>query len=225
MPPKRTSVTAVRIDVMASAPMTAVAVEQLIETVNQDVAYAMDWKTLKKMITVKHFLRGEIKKLEIKLSNLKVKGPCAPRYNKCKKIGHLARDCRSSSPNVNNNNRGNSRTIQNVGTCYECGVQGNFKRDYLNLKNKNHGNQGENVNAPAKVYVVGNAGTNLDSNIITGTFYLNNRYASILFDTGADRTFTSTIFSSLIDITTTTLDHYYDVELADGKIIGINTII
>ncbi|GJY22670.1 putative reverse transcriptase domain-containing protein [Tanacetum coccineum] len=29
----------------------------------------------------------------------------------------------------------------------------------------------------------------------------------------------------LIDITPTTLDHYYDVELADGKIIGINTII
>nr|GEV21175.1 putative reverse transcriptase domain-containing protein [Tanacetum cinerariifolium] len=30
---------------------------------------------------------------------------------------------------------------------------------------------------------------------------------------------------SLIDITPTTLDHYYDIELADGTIIGINTII
>ncbi|GJV58995.1 reverse transcriptase domain-containing protein [Tanacetum coccineum] len=50
------------------------------------------------------------------------KGPCAPRCNKCKKIGHLARDCRSSGPNGNNNNRGNSRTTQNAGTCYECGV-------------------------------------------------------------------------------------------------------
>ncbi|GJS40078.1 putative reverse transcriptase domain-containing protein [Tanacetum coccineum] len=27
------------------------------------------------------------------------KGPCAPRCNQCKKIGHLARDCRSSGPN------------------------------------------------------------------------------------------------------------------------------
>ncbi|GKB16515.1 ribonuclease H-like domain-containing protein, partial [Tanacetum coccineum] len=36
------------------------------------------------------------------------KGPCAPRCNKCKKIGHLARDCRSSGPNGNYNNRGNS---------------------------------------------------------------------------------------------------------------------
>ncbi|GJX85414.1 putative reverse transcriptase domain-containing protein [Tanacetum coccineum] len=56
-------------------------------------------------------------------------------------------------------------------------------------------------------------------------FLLNDRYASILFDTSADRSFVSTTFSSLIDITPTTLDHYYDVKLADGKIIGINTII
>ncbi|GJU74013.1 reverse transcriptase domain-containing protein [Tanacetum coccineum] len=50
------------------------------------------------------------------------KGLCAPRCNKCKKIGHLARDCRSSGPNGNNNNRGNSGTTQNASTCYECGV-------------------------------------------------------------------------------------------------------
>ncbi|GJZ42202.1 putative reverse transcriptase domain-containing protein [Tanacetum coccineum] len=39
------------------------------------------------------------------------------------------------------------------------------------------------------------------------------------------RSFVSTTFNSLIDITPTTLDLYYDVELADEKIIGINTII
>ncbi|GJT81819.1 putative reverse transcriptase domain-containing protein [Tanacetum coccineum] len=56
-------------------------------------------------------------------------------------------------------------------------------------------------------------------------FLLNNRYAIILFDTGADRSFVSTTFSALIDITPTTLENYYDVELADGKIIEVNTII
>ncbi|GKB39366.1 putative reverse transcriptase domain-containing protein [Tanacetum coccineum] len=153
------------------------------------------------------------------------KVPCAPRCNKCKKIGHLAHDCRSSGPNGNNNNRGNFGTTQNAITCYECGVQGHFKKDCPKLKNGNRGNQRGNGNAPAKVYVVGNAGTNPDSNVVTGTFLLNDHYASILFDTGADRSFVSTTFSSLIDITPTTLDHYYDVELADGKIIRINTII
>ncbi|GJX74376.1 putative reverse transcriptase domain-containing protein [Tanacetum coccineum] len=153
------------------------------------------------------------------------KGPCAPRCNKCKKIGHLACDCRSSGPNGNNNNHGNFWKTQNAVTCYECDVQGHFKKDCPKLKNGNRGNQCGNDNAPAKVYVVGNAGTNPDSNVVTGTFLLNDRYASILFDTDADRSFVSTTFSSLIDITPTTLDHYYDVELADGKIIGINTII
>ncbi|GJW85882.1 putative reverse transcriptase domain-containing protein [Tanacetum coccineum] len=89
----------------------------------------------------------------------------------------------------------------------------------------NRGNQDGKDTAPAKVYAVGRAGTNPDSNVVTGTFLLNNRYASILFDTGADRSFVSTAFSSQMDIMPSTLDHYYDVELADGRIIGLNTIL
>ncbi|GJT37920.1 putative reverse transcriptase domain-containing protein [Tanacetum coccineum] len=125
-------------------------------------------------------------------------GQCAPKCHKCNRVSHLARDCRST---------------------------GHFKRDCPKLKNNNHGNQGGNGNALAKVYAVGRAGTNPDSNVVTGTFLLNNRYASVLFDTGADRSFVSTAFSSQIDITPSTLDHYYDVELADGRIIRLNTII
>ncbi|GKB99996.1 putative reverse transcriptase domain-containing protein [Tanacetum coccineum] len=152
-------------------------------------------------------------------------GPCAPNFHKCNKVGHLARDCRSSGNANNGNNQITTRAIQRGNVCYECGVQGYFKRECPRLKNNKRGNQGGNGNAPAKVYVVGNAGTNPDSNVVTGTFLLNNCYVYILFDTGSDRSFISTAFSSQIDITPTTLDHYYDVELADGKIIGINTII
>ncbi|GKG27027.1 hypothetical protein Tco_0402730, partial [Tanacetum coccineum] len=76
-----------------------------------------------------------------------------------------------------------------------------------------------NGNAVVRAYVVGTTGNNPDANVVTGTFLLNNRYASILFDTCADRSFISTAFSSLIDIIPTTLDHDYDVKLADGRII------
>ncbi|GJR67328.1 reverse transcriptase domain-containing protein [Tanacetum coccineum] len=152
-------------------------------------------------------------------------GPCAPKCHKCNKVGHFARDCRSAG---NANNANNQRGIGSgqKPTCFECGVQGHFRRECPKLKNnKNCGNQVGNDRAPAKVYVVGHAGTNPDSNIVTGTFLLNNRYASILFDTGADRSFVSTAFSSQMDITPSTLDHYYDVELADGRIIRLNTIL
>ncbi|GJY77503.1 putative reverse transcriptase domain-containing protein [Tanacetum coccineum] len=104
-------------------------------------------------------------------------------------------------------------------------VQGHYKKDCPKLKNNNRGNPAGNGGATARAYAVGNAGKNPDSNVVTGTFLLNNRYASILFDTGADRSFVSTTFRSLIDIIPTTLDHDYDVELADGNIIGLNTII
>nr|GFA27748.1 reverse transcriptase domain-containing protein [Tanacetum cinerariifolium] len=46
-------------------------------------------------------------------------------------------------------------------------AQGHFKRECPKLKSNNHGNQGRNGNAPAKVYAVGRARTNPDSNIIT----------------------------------------------------------
>ncbi|GJZ09724.1 putative reverse transcriptase domain-containing protein [Tanacetum coccineum] len=69
--------------------------------------------------------------------------------------------------------------------------------------------------ALTRSYAVGTARTNPNSNVVTGMFLLNNRYASILFDTGADRSFVSTAFSSSIDIIPTTVDHDYDVELAD----------
>ncbi|GKC57316.1 putative reverse transcriptase domain-containing protein [Tanacetum coccineum] len=44
------------------------------------VAYAIAWKILKKMMTVKYWPRGEIKKLEIELWNLKVKGTDITSY-------------------------------------------------------------------------------------------------------------------------------------------------
>nr|GEZ69339.1 hypothetical protein [Tanacetum cinerariifolium] len=141
-------------------------------------------------------------------------GPCAPKCHNCNKIGHFARDCKSAA-NTNNANNQRGTGLGQKTACYECEVQGHFKRECPKLKNNNnHSNQGGRKNAPARVYAVGRAGTDLDVNVVTGTFLLNNQYASVLFDTGADRSFVSTTFSTQINITPSTLDHYYDVELA-----------
>ncbi|GJV89764.1 putative reverse transcriptase domain-containing protein [Tanacetum coccineum] len=122
--------------------------------------------------------------------------------------------------------KGNGATPKGNG-CFECGAPGHFKRDCPKLKNKNGGNG----NAQGWVYAVGNAEKrgnapgNPDANVVTGTFLLNNHYASILFDTGADRSFISTTFSSLINIAPTSLENCYDVELADGKLVKIDKIV
>ncbi|GJR78943.1 putative reverse transcriptase domain-containing protein [Tanacetum coccineum] len=132
-------------------------------------------------------------------------GPCTQKFHKCNKVGHFACDCRSSGNiNVANTQKSNGTNPKGNG-CFECGAPG----------------QGW-------VYAVGNAekkGNTLrdpDSNVVTDTFLLNNRYSSILFNTGADRCFTSTAFSSLINTAPTLLENSYDVELADGKIVGIS---
>ncbi|GKD11261.1 putative reverse transcriptase domain-containing protein, partial [Tanacetum coccineum] len=111
--------------------------------------------------------------------------------------------------------------------CFECEAPGHFKRDCHKLKNKDGGNG----NAQGWVYAVGNAekrgnaSGSPNANVVTSTFLLNNHYASILFDTGADRSFISIAFSYLINITPTPLENCYDVKLADGKLVGVNTII
>ncbi|GJV00241.1 hypothetical protein Tco_1329511 [Tanacetum coccineum] len=83
--------------------------------------------------------------------------------------------------------------------CHKCNKVGDFARDYRSKTNDNNDNNQKGTGS-AKVYAVRHPGTNPDSNIMTGRFLLNNRYASAL-------------------------DHYYDVELADGRIIGLNTIL
>ncbi|GJY65786.1 putative reverse transcriptase domain-containing protein [Tanacetum coccineum] len=259
-----------------------------VKTVTHEVAYGMTWKALKKMITNKYCPRGEIKKLEIELWNLKVKGTDVLSYNQrfqelelmCdmmfleesdkveKYVGglpdmiygsvmaskpktmqdeiefatelmdqkirtlaerqaenkrkfedtsrnnqnqqqpfkrhnvaqaytvgpgekkptvHSAQDCRSQPVAANNNHRAQGEN-QRVLTCFKCGAQIHFKKNCPKHKPKLQCCHG----------------------------YVPPKQPLCLFDTSADRSFMSIAFSSLIDIIPTTLDHCYDVELADG---------
>nr|GEV32220.1 hypothetical protein [Tanacetum cinerariifolium] len=173
----------------------------------------------KKMLT--HY--GGIKPLCPKC-NYHHDGPCTQKCTNCRKTGHWTHDCKSRPTANNNNQRAQGANARGI-TCFECGVQGHYKSECPMLKNGNQENRAENGNDVARAYALGTAGTNPNSNVVTGTFLLNNSYALVLFDNGADRSFLSSAFSSLIDIIPTTLDHGYDVELTDGRIIWVNTLI
>ncbi|GKC20646.1 putative reverse transcriptase domain-containing protein [Tanacetum coccineum] len=73
--------------------------------------------------------------------------------------------------------------------------------------------------------MLGGGDANPDSNVVKGTFLLNNHYAFIFFYSGVDRSFVSTTFSTLLDITPDTLDVSHPVELADGRISKTNTVL
>ncbi|GJU42720.1 reverse transcriptase domain-containing protein [Tanacetum coccineum] len=154
-------------------------------------------------------------------------GPCTVRCEKCNKVGHLTRDCKVII-STTSTQRGQA-VNQRVVTCFECGRQGHYRSDCLKLKDQNRGNKAGNKNgvgeARGKAYVLGGGDANPDSNVVKGTFLLNNHYAFILFDSGADRSFVSTTFSTLLDITPDTLDVSYAVELADGRISETNTVL
>ncbi|GKF68828.1 putative reverse transcriptase domain-containing protein, partial [Tanacetum coccineum] len=107
--------------------------------------------------------------------------------------------------------------------------QGHYRSDCPKLKNQNCGNKAGNKNGVGEVrgkaYVLGRGNANSDLNVVKGTFLLNNHYASMIFDLGVDRSFVSTTFSTLLNVTPDTLDISYVVKLADGRIFKTNTII
>nr|GEW19556.1 putative reverse transcriptase domain-containing protein [Tanacetum cinerariifolium] len=124
-------------------------------------------------------------------------------------------------------------TGQNVARAYTTGNNERKRKYCPKMRSQNRGNQTRNKSrnktrgneVTAKAYAIGGGGTNPDSDIVTGTFLLNNCYASMLFDSGADRSFVLTTFSALRDVAPSTLDTSYAIELADGRISGTNIVL
>ncbi|KAJ0743435.1 putative aspartic peptidase domain superfamily, DNA/RNA polymerase superfamily [Helianthus annuus] len=64
-----------------------------------------------------------------------------------------------------------------------------------------------------------------DENVITGTFLINNNYARVLFDSGADKSFVDLKFCKLLNLPIKNLDIKYEVELADGTLETTSTLL
>nr|GEU50001.1 hypothetical protein [Tanacetum cinerariifolium] len=132
-------------------------------------------------------------------------------------------------PNIKGQNVRGQIVNKRVVTCFECRRKGHYRSDFPKLKDQNRGNKAGNKNdvgeERGKAYVLGGGDANPDSNVVKGTFFLNNYYAFVLFDSGADQSFVSTTFSNLLNITPDTLDVSYAIELADGRVSKTNTVL
>ncbi|KAD5960422.1 hypothetical protein E3N88_11894 [Mikania micrantha] len=180
----------------------------------QSMVTAFDHSTIQPLIRLAHKLTDQAgNSPKCNSCNYHHFGPCKRgKCTNCGRNGHLAKECRSNpKPNLNKDN-----TLKG---CFTCGKPGHMRRDCP--QNKNAGGNP----ARGRAFVIGSGEAKDDPNVVTGTFLLNNVYASILFDTGADRSFISSDFSKLLDMTPTPLDYKYTVELADGKLIETQHII
>nr|GEX67769.1 retrotransposon protein, putative, Ty3-gypsy subclass [Tanacetum cinerariifolium] len=209
-----------------------------VMTTTHKAAHAMPWRTLKKMMTEKYCPSGEIKKLELEMWNLKVKGTDVVAYSQ--RFQELALMCDQmfleEIDKVEKYINGLPDTIHGSVMVTKPKTMQDAIEFATELMNKKINTWAERAyaagNGDRRAYEgprplctkFGKAGANPDNNVVTGTFLLNNCYASILFDTGADRSFVSIAFISRIVITPTALDHDYIVELADRRIVGLNTI-
>nr|GEX28854.1 putative reverse transcriptase domain-containing protein [Tanacetum cinerariifolium] len=128
------------------------------------------------------------------------------------KIGNKARDCWSKVVVTGAN-------VQPTVTCYGCGEKGHIKTNCP--ARNNPGRSG----ARGQAYALRDGDQNLGPNVVTGTFLLNNRYARVLFDSRSYKSFMNVNFSHLIDIEPVKVDHSYEVELAEGRVVSTNTIL
>nr|GEY83795.1 putative reverse transcriptase domain-containing protein [Tanacetum cinerariifolium] len=174
-------------------------------------------KTLMKMMTDKYCPRNEIKKLEMELWDLKVK--CTDLASYTQRYQELALLCgrmfSKESDKIEKYIGGLPDMIHGSVVASKPKTMQEAVEIAIELMDKKIRTFAE----------LGSAGTDPDANVVTGTFLLNNRYASVLFDSGADKSFVSITFSTQINITPSTLDPCYDVELDNGRIIGLNTIL
>ncbi|KAI3819432.1 hypothetical protein L1987_13267 [Smallanthus sonchifolius] len=148
------------------------------------------------------------------------------RCQMCGKIGHATKDCRGELQA--------KQPFKQTGStrgCFEYGKEGHIRKNCPQLKKGGNGNHNPNQNnnsnggnngngggngAKGRAFVLGSGEARYDHNVVTGKFLLNNYFASVLFDTGADRSFISKKLSDMIKRTQTLLEAKYIIEIADG---------
>ncbi|GJX48634.1 reverse transcriptase domain-containing protein [Tanacetum coccineum] len=137
------------------------------------------------------------------------RGPWTVKCQTCNKVGHLTRNCRNKGSATGSN-------LQPVSvTCHACGEKGHYKNQYSKANNY----------ACGRAYFLREKNAHQDPNIVTGMFLLNQHLARVLFDSGAGKSFVSKSLASMLNIPPITLDTTYDIEMADGNLVGTNTVI
>ncbi|GJW11724.1 putative reverse transcriptase domain-containing protein [Tanacetum coccineum] len=137
-------------------------------------------------------------------------GLCTIKCHKCGKVGHKARYCKEK-------NVATGANALPILSCYNYGEQGHTRKRCPRKVEK------EEVGEVRCLFYAIKDAELKGPNVVTSTFLLNNRYAFVLFDSGFNRSFMDTRFSSMLD--PVKIRASYEVELADGRVVSTNTVL
>ncbi|GKA53300.1 putative reverse transcriptase domain-containing protein, partial [Tanacetum coccineum] len=132
-------------------------------------------------------------------------GVCRLCFN-CQRSGHFAKDCRAPFKRATPVN--DVRMEFKPRTCNR-NIRDNGKRATGRAFNVN-------VNAVEALQ---------DPKVVTGTFSLNDHFATVLFDSGVDFSFISIEFAPLLNVKPSIVNPGYVIEVADGKKVKVDRII
>nr|GEY87783.1 putative reverse transcriptase domain-containing protein [Tanacetum cinerariifolium] len=188
-----------------------------IETMGLETVNQMPWTEMKQLMTAEfnelalmcpRMVEPKRVKVDAYIRGLTDNFKC----HKCGKVGHKRRYCKEK-------NVATGANALPFPTCYDCGEQGHTRnRCPRKVKKEEVGEVYGRAYAIKDVEPKG-------SNVVTGTFLLNNRYAFVLFDSGFDRSFVDTRFSSMLNIDLAKIGASYEVELANGRVVSMNTVL
>ncbi|GJT92484.1 putative reverse transcriptase domain-containing protein [Tanacetum coccineum] len=204
-----------------------------VKTIGHDVAYAMTWKALKKMMTDKYYPRGKIKKLEIELWNLKVKGTDVESYSqheiefatelvdqKIRTLAERQAKNKRKFEDTSRNNQNQQQPFKRHNVAWAYTARHGEKKPYGGSKplcpkcNYHHDGQCATKWANSQCHFKSNCPKLKNKN--QGNQAGNGNDVARAYGVGT----TGTNLNSNV-----VTDHGYDVKLADGRIIWVNTLI
>ncbi|XP_024965827.1 uncharacterized protein LOC112506029 [Cynara cardunculus var. scolymus] len=124
---------------------------------------------------------------------------------RCHLGGHTTKDCRKQ-------------------LCFDCGSPDHMRNVCPKRKQGPNAGQARTISqgnlesqTRGRAFEIGAKEARDDPNVVSGTFLLNNEFASVLFDSGADRSFVSLDFKQKINLKSQRLKEAYVVEFANGQ--------
>ena len=127
-------------------------------------------------------------------------GPCTAqttRCGNCTELGHFSKDC-TKEPR-----------------CHQCKKTGHIKANCP--QSRKDDKRDERPKAKARAFHMTAEEARSEDEVVSGTFVINSSLATVLFDSGANRSFVSSLFAPKLGMVTSPLDKPIEVEVADGK--------